>query len=176
LREVFWPAAGSKAVGCLVAALLAIVLSVLLPQPVRWLNVGVAALVALGIARGHAFLAGLSILYVGLAWMAGCLAFAPFQWALAGLAVLFSLAAWGVLQVARGRLSGLWFLHGAQLAVAGILLAQKQSLAAGVVVSLVLGEVLSHQTPRFGEAPTKVAQRTWPWLLVVMLVAAWASP
>ena len=178
-RKTFWPAAGSIFVGCLVVILLAIVLSLLLPPSLRWLNVAVAALVALGAAqrrRGHSPLAGQSLLFIGIAWMVGYLAVAPFQWPSVALACLFSLAVWGLLQVAQGSLAGVWLLHGAQLVVAGLLLGLRQPLAAGGLVSLALGQILSHQTLRFGEPPGKVARRTWPWLLVAMLVAAWASP
>ena len=178
-RETFWPAAGSIAVGCLVAALLAVVLSLLLPPSLRWLNVAVAGLVALGIAqrhRGHTSLAGQSLLFVGFAWMAGYLAFARFHWPSAALALLFSLAAWGVLRVAQGRTGWPWLLHGGHVIVAVLLLTLKQPLAAGGVGILLLGQVISHLTLRFGEDPRRVAQRTWPWLAAAMLVAAWAIP
>jgi len=178
-RDTFWPAAGSISAGCLVVILLAIVLSLLLPPSLRWLNVAVAALVALGAAqrrRGRTPPAGQSLLFIGIAWMVGYLAVAPFQWLSVAFAGLFSVAVWGLLRVAQGRLAGLWLLHGAQLVVAGLLLGLRQPLAAGGLVSLALGQILSHQTLRFGEPPGKVAERTWPWLLVAMLVAAWASP
>jgi hypothetical protein len=178
-RGTFWPAASSITVGCLVAALLAAVLSLLLPPSLRWLHLAVAGLVALGITqrhRGHTSLAGQSLLFVGLAWTAGNLAFARFHWPSAALALLFSLAVWGVLRVAQGQLAWLWLLHGAQVIVAVLLLTLKQPLAAGGIGILLLGQIVSHLTLRFGDDPRRVAQRTWPWLAAAMLVAAWAIP
>jgi hypothetical protein len=177
--EAFWPTAGPAAVGFLLAVLLACVLSLLLPRPVRWLNVALAGVVALGLVRrgrDRAPVAAQSLLCVGLPWLTGYLAFAGFQWHAVAFALLFSLAAWGMLRVAQGQAAWLWLLNGGQVMVAALLLVLKQPLAAGGVAILVLGQILSHLALRFGGDPRGVVRRTWPWLLAAMLLAAWAVP
>jgi hypothetical protein len=159
--------------------MLAAVLSLVLPPSLRWLHLAVAWLVALGISqrhRGHTSLAGQSLLFVGIAWTAGYLAFARFHWPSAALAMLFSLAVWGVLRASQGQPRWLWLLYGAHVIVVVLLLTLKQPLAAGGIGILLLGQVISHLTLRFGDDPRRVVQRTWPWLAAAMLVAAWAIP
>ena len=178
-REMFWPAAGQISVMCLLALFLAAVLSLLLPLPVRWLNLALAAVIALGVVRrhrGHTPLAAQALLYTGLPWLAGFLALATFRWHALLLALLFALAVWGVLRVARGMAGAPWLLHGAQVGVAVLLVTLGQPLFAGGIMALAFGQILSSLTLRFGGKPATVAHRTWPWLLAAMLVAALAIP
>jgi hypothetical protein len=158
---------------------LATVLSLLLPLPVRWLNLALAAVIALGVVRrhrGHTPLAAQALLYTGLPWLAGFLALATFRWHALLLALLFALAVWGVLREAWGVASGPWLLHGAQVGVAVLLIILGRPLYAGGIMALALGQILSSLTRRFGGEPAAVAHRIWPWLLAAMLVAALAIP
>ncbi len=178
-REAFWPAAGPISVMCLLAVFLATVLSLLLPVPVWWLNLALVAIVAMGVAqryRGRTPLAAQALLYAGLPWLAGFLALSRFRWHALLLALLFTLAVWGVLRVARGMAGGPWLLHGAQVGVAVLLVILGQPLPAGGIVILAFGQFLSSLTLRFGGEPAAVARRTWPWLLAAMLLAALAIP
>jgi hypothetical protein len=178
-REVFWPAFGPVAVLCLLAVVLVAVLSLLLPRPVRWLNVALAGVVTLGLSQRHRERApwvAQSLLYVGLSWLVGHLALAGFQWHAVAFALLFSLVAWGMLREEQGRAGWMWLLDGGQVIVSALLLALKQPLAAGGILLLVLGQILLHMTLRFGADRGRVTRWTWPWLLAAMLVAAWAAP
>ena len=178
-REAFWPAAGPISVMGLLVVFLAIVLSLLLPSPVRWLNLALVAIVAMGMVwryRGHTPLAAQSLLYAGLPWLAGFLALSRFRWQALLIALLFALAVWGELRVARGLAGGPWLLHGAQVGVAVLLVVLGQPLPAGGIVALAFGQFLSSLTLRFGGEPAAVARRTWPWLLAAMLLAAIAIP
>jgi hypothetical protein len=177
-RESFWPQAGAPFLGLLAAALLAAVLSLLLPASLRPLNALLVALLGLGIAarrRGQELLAGEALAAVGLGWLAGHLAFAPAAGASALLALSLAVAAWGGLRLARGLRGALLLLDGGQAAAAVLLAALKQPLPAGLLGLLLLGQVaLQPSLP--GAAPAEVARRTWPWLMAAMLVAALAVP
>ena len=142
------------------------------------MNLVLVAIVALGMAqryRGLFPLAAVALLYAGLPWLAGFLAVARFRWHALLLALLFSLAVWGVLRVARGMVGGPWLL-GAQAGVAVLLVILGQPLPAGGIMILAFGQFLSSLTLRFGGEPAAVARRTWPWLLAAMLLAALAIP
>ena len=178
-RETFWPTAGSSAVMIFLSVALAVLLSILLPSRVRWLNLALVAPMALGMIqrrRSRAPLAAQALLFVGLPWLAGYFPFSVFRWHALLLSLFFSLSVWGVVRVARGMVGGSWLLHGGQLSVAVMLVILRQPLAAGGIVLLAFGPLLSWLTQRLGGDPPAVARRTWPWLLAAMLVASLAFP
>ena len=178
-RGSFWPAAGRALLGTLAAAVLSIVLTLLLPARLRPLNLALVALMALGLiqrARGRDSLAGQALVLVGLAWLAGHLAFAEWETYSLSLALAFSVAAWGALRLGQGLARGPWLLNGGLAAGVVLLVLVRQPLAAGVVGLLLFGQMALQPSLRFGRDPARVARRTWPWLMFAMLVAALALP
>jgi len=179
-RGIFWPAAGPVFLGTAAGAALMGVLGILLPERLYPLHGAFCALVAIGVVSGRRdWLAGGSLVLVGLGWMAGYLAFSPFAvtdlesiYPSLVLALGFSLAVWGALRLARGRCGALWLLNGG-LAIAAALLAwRKQPLAAGAVGLLLLGAVALQPWLRLGKGPAQVARHAWLWLMAAMLVSA----
>ena len=114
---------------------------------------------------------------VGLAWLAGHLAFGPMSGPSLALALCFTLAAWGARRLAgspgAGR-AGLWLLNGGQALGFVLLAAVKQPLAAGALGLLLLGPVALQPSLAAGADPGRVVARTWPWLMAAMLLAALA--
>jgi hypothetical protein len=178
-RESFWPAAGPALLGLLGAAALAIVLTLLLPARLRPLNPSLVVLMTLGVihrARGRDSLAGQALVLVGLAWLAGHLAFADWEVPSLILALAFSVAAWGALRLGQGLARGPWLLNGGLAAGVVMLVVVRQPLAAGFVGLLLFGQMALQPSLRFGRDPALVGPRTWPWLMLAMLVAALALP
>ncbi len=178
-RGAFWPAAGAAFAGLLTAAALTVLLSLLLPGWLRPLYAALVALVGLGIVqrqRGRDLLAGQSLLHVGLSWLAGHAAFARPGLASVSLALAFTVAVVGVLQVAQGLAGGFWLLNGAIGAVMVMLVALEHPLAAGVVGLILFGQVALQLSLRVGDGVARVGfgRRTWPWLMAAMLTAALA--
>jgi hypothetical protein len=180
-RETFWPAAGPAVLGLLAASILTAALALLLPDRLRPLYAALVALIGLGLVqrrRGRQPLATGALVRVGLCWLAGHAAFAEMGVASWALALCFALAAWGNLRVVAGLRRGLWLLDGGQAAAVALLLVLKQPLAAGVAGLLLFGQVALQPSLRYGGSAAHVAagKRTWPWLMAVMLLAAWALP
>lgn len=178
-RTSFWPAAGPALLGVGVAAGLAVVLNLLLPGRLRPLNAAVVALAGLAVAqrcRGKSPLAGQVLVQVGLGWLAGHLAFAEMNLVSLLLALGFAAAALGALQVEAGQRRCVRLLNGGQMAIAALLAALRQPLAAGAVGLLLFGQIVLQPALRQGADPVAVARRGWPWLLASMLIAALALP
>ena len=180
-REAFWPAVGAALLGLLAAALLTVVLALILPTNLRPLFAALVALIGLGMVqrrRGRQPLAAQSLERVGLGWLAGYTVLAGMEIAPLVLALSFALAAWGILRVAEGRPRGLWLLNGGQVIAVVVLLVLKQPVAAVIVGLFLFGQVAMQPSLRYGQGAVHltVGRRTWPWLMLVMLVAAWALP
>jgi hypothetical protein len=174
-RDDFWPAAGSALMGVGVAAALVVVLALLLPDRLRPLNAALVALLGLGVIQrrhGKDSAAGQAVVQVGLSWLAGHLAFAEMSLASLGLALAFATAALGLLQVDGGQPRGLWLANGGQAVGALWLAALGQSLAAGAMGLLLLGQVVLQPSLRAGAAPGPIVRRALPWMMAAMLVAA----
>jgi hypothetical protein len=155
------------------------VLALLLPPRLYPLNAVLVALIGVGVIlrwRGRAFAAGQAAVLVGLSWLAGHMAFAGMSTSSFVLALGFTMAAWGVLRVSQGRKAGLWLLNGGLAIAAIVLVVLAQPLAAGVVGLLLFGQMALQPSLRFGGDPARIVPRTWPWLMVAMLVAALAIP
>jgi hypothetical protein len=178
-RETFWPTAGAALLGILVAALLTIVLSFLLPASLRRLNAALVVLVGLGAAQrrwGREPLGGEAFAQVGLGWLAGHLAFAGMTLPSFLVAMGFVLAVWGSLRLVRGQAAALMLLNGGQVAVAAVLVALRQPLLAAAVGALILGQIALQPALQKGVDAAEVFRRTWPWLMAAMLVGALALP
>ncbi|MCL7454383.1 MAG: hypothetical protein M8467_15195 [Anaerolineae bacterium] len=178
-RDTFWPTAGAALLGVLVAVLLTVVISFLLPASLRRLNAAVVALLGLGAVQrrwGRGPLAGEAFAQVGLGWLAGHLAFAGMALPSFLVALGFVIAIWGSLRLAQGRSGALALLDGGQAAVVVVLVAVRQPLLAGAVGALILGQVALQPALHHGADPAGVFRRTWPWLMTAMLVAALALP
>jgi hypothetical protein len=178
-RTSFWPAAGPALLGVGVAAALAVVLNLLLPGRLRPLNAALVALAGLALAqrcRGKDPLAGQALVQVGLGWLAGHLAFAEMTPVSLFLALGFAAAVLGAFKVEAGQRRGLGLLNGGQIAIAALLAALQQPLAAGGLGLLLFGQIVLQPALRLGADPAPVARRTWPWLLATMLIAALALP
>jgi hypothetical protein len=128
--------------------------------------------------RGKDPLALQALTRVGLSWLAGHAAFGELEPASLGMALCFSLAAWGDLRVAAGLSRGFWLLDGGQILGLAALLLLRQPIAAGFSGLLLFGQMamqpsLHHRGP---SARAAIARWTWPWLMVAMFVAARALP
>jgi hypothetical protein len=175
----FWPAAGPVVLGSLVAVALAVVLTCLLPDRVRPLNAALAVIIGLGLVQrwwGRSSLAGQALAQVGLSWLAGHAAFAGLSLPSMIMALCFAVAAWGVLRAAEALPGGLWLLDGGQAIGVALLAMLRQPLAAGAMGLLLFGQVALQPSLGSGVEPARVMQRTWPWLMAAMLVAALATP
>jgi hypothetical protein len=178
-RGAFWPEAGPSLLGLLAAVILAVALALLLPASLRPLHAAVVALAGLGLAwrrHGRDALAGAALVQVGLGWLAGHLVFADLAWPSLLMGLFFAAAVWGGLRLTRGLAGGVSLLNAGQAAVAGLLVVQKQPLAAGAVGLLLLGQVALQPGLYQGDDAGRLFRRTWPWLLAAMLLAALALP
>ncbi len=177
--EAFWPAVGPVVLGSLGAVALTVVLTCFLADRVRPLNAVLAVIVGLGLVqrwRGRSSLAGQALVQVGLSWLVGHAAFAGLSRPSVILAVCFAVAAWGVLRAAEALPRGLWLLDGGQAIGVALLAVLRQPLAAGAMGMLLFGQVALQPSLGSGIDPARVMQRTWPWLMAAMLVAALAVP
>ena len=165
----------------LAAVFLAVVLSLALPDRLRLLNAALVALVGIGIAfrkQGREPLAGQAFVQVGLSWLAGTLVFSDVRGASLALALTFGLTTWGALRLGRGLAGGLWLLNGGLITSVVIMVVAHQPLAAGLMGLLFFGQLATEISlgHREGSANAHLCDRTGPWLMCMMLVAALAVP
>lgn len=176
-RWVLWPAAGHALLWLAVALTLAAVLALFLPQRLLPLNGVLAAfLVLVASRRRRPWLLGLVLVQVGLAWSVGHLAFARLTWPSLAAAVCFVAAAWGALRMEQGQPAALWLLDGAQIVVVVLLVVLRQPLAAGATGLLLFGQIALQLAGPAARLHHQATRWTWPWLLLAMLIAAWALP
>jgi len=186
-REAFWPAAGPALLGLLAAVLLVVILVLLLPERLRPLNAVLVALIGLGIVqrwRGKEPLAAQALVRVGLSWLVAHAVFAEIETASLVLALAFALAAWGNLRLAARLPRSLWLLNTGQVVAIVVFVMLKQPIVACAAGLLFFGQLAMQPSLRYGEKArpqddtvhTVVSRRTWPWLMLLMLVAAWALP
>jgi hypothetical protein len=202
-RNGFWPNAGPVLLGLLAAVVLTVVLSLLLPDRLRPLNVALVVLLVVGLLQqwcGQAPLVSQAFVLVALSWLVGYLAFAELGWPSLVLALSFAVSAWGVLRVVSGGApermegvpseqvegvrpeqvervrGGLWLLNAGQVVGVVLLVVLKQPLAAGAMGLLLFGQIALQPSLRHGGDQAQIMRRAWPWLMVAMLVAALALP
>jgi hypothetical protein len=180
-KDVFWPSTGPAVLGILAAGILTGVLALLLPDRLAPLYPALLALAGLGVLqrrRARDPLAAQALTRVGLSWLAGHAAFGELGSASLGLALCFSLAAWGDLRVGAGLSRGFWLLNGGQMFGVAVLLFLRQPVAAGIAGLLLFGQIAMQPSLYYGDSSARaaIARWTWPWLMAAMLVAAWALP
>ena len=81
--------------------------------------------------------------------------YGAFAWlyAVASLALAFTLAVWGALRAAQGQRFGLWLLNGGQILAVALVAALLQPLAAGLMALLVAGQIALQPALRKVEGP-----------------------
>jgi hypothetical protein len=128
--------------------------------------------------RGKDPLAAQALVRVSLSWLAAHAVLGEIGTASLVLALAFALAAWGNQRLAARLPRSLWLLNAGQVLAVLVLVMLKQPIVAGAVGLLFFGQVAMQPSLRYGEdaVHTVVSRRTWPWLMLLMLVAAWALP
>jgi hypothetical protein len=176
-RHVVWPTCGLSLSMVLVALLGTAVLAVNQGAHLLLLTAGALALMQLGVAweggRGTAAPKWDALLAVALPWLAGDIVFSgSLALGSAGLGIAFALAwgaAWGAL--ARWeRVLGI----GAQLLAAVFLIVLRSSLAAGCLLLLLVPQLLLLPWLKRDTPAAWYVRYARPWMMVAMLVAAWA--
>ena len=186
-REAFWPAVGPALLGLLAALLLVTILTLLLPEHLGSLSAILVALIGVGIVlrwRGKEPLAAKALVRVGLSWLAAHAVLGEIGTASLVLALAFSLAAWGNLRLAAGLPRSLWLLNAGQVIAIAVFVMLKQPIVAGAAGLLFFGQMAMQPSlrysvearPRAEKVHAVVSRRIWPWLMLLMLLAAWALP
>ncbi|MBL7183800.1 MAG: hypothetical protein ISS50_05055 [Anaerolineae bacterium] len=178
-RAVFWPRLGPALLGLVVALPLTLVLAIILGQRVIILTSAALAIMVLALirARRHSVppLSLRAILEMGLAWLAGHIAFGPLTlWSLL-LATLYAVAYHSCLKLAtNSERRWLTLLKVSQGAVIALLIYLRQPVVAGVVGLLLLSQMLLQPFLDQGEVELWYLRRTGPFLMAGMLLAALA--
>jgi len=178
-RAVFWPRQGPAFVGFVVALPLILILAIILGQRVIILTSASLAIMVLALLRarrhGAPPLSLRAILEMGLAWLAGHIAFGPLTlWSFL-LAAFYTVAYHSCLKLARnsGKLS-LILLKVSQAAAIALLIFLRQPVVAGVMGLLLLPQMLLQPFLGQGQVELWYLRRTRPFLMAGMLLAALA--
>jgi len=178
-RVVFWPRLGPALLGLVVALSLTLVLAIILGHRVILLTLAALAVMVLALLRTRRHSAPppslRAILEMGFAWLAGHTAFGPLTlWSFL-LATLYTVAYHSCLKLARNS-GKRWptLLKVSQAAVITLLVFSKQPIVAGVVGLLLLPQMLLQPFLGKGEVELWYLQRTRPFLMAGMLLAALA--
>jgi len=178
-RTVFWPRLGSALLGLAVVLPLTLILAIILGQRVIILTTAALAIMVLALlrARRHSAppLSLRAILEMGFAWLVGHTAFAPLTlWSFL-LATCYTVAYHNCLTLAQdsGKRS-LTLLRVSQAAVIASLIFLRQPVIAGVAGLLLLPQMLLQPFLGRGGVELWYLQRTRPFLMVGMLLAALA--
>ncbi len=177
-QTTLWPRTGSAVVGLFTAALLTVVLAIVLGRPV--VAVSAAALVCIALAffaargGGRPPLWPRAMVDIGLAWLAGHLAFASLTWPSVALAVLYT----GVLLTRQFFATGyeqpprLGLSNALQVAVVVLLVGLRRPVLAGAVGLLLTPQWLMQPLLRHGWTRHGYLRRTEPLIMAAMLAAA----
>jgi len=178
-RAVFWPRLGSALPGLVVVLPLTLILAIILGQRVIILTVAALAIMVLALLRARRHSAPppslQAILEMGFAWLAGHTAFAPLTlWSFL-LATCYTVAYHSCLTLAKdsGKHS-LTLLRVSQAAVIALLIFLRQPVIAGVAGLLLLPQMLLQPFLGRGGVELWYLQRTRPFLMAGMLLAALA--
>jgi len=178
-RTVFWPRLGSALLGLAVVLPLTLILAIILGQRVIILTTAALAIMVLALlrARRHSAppLSLRAILEMGFAWLVGHTAFAPLTlWSFL-LATCYTVAYHNCLTLAQdsGKRS-LTLLRVSQAAVIASLIFLRQPVIAGVAGLLLLPQMLLQPFLGRGGVELWYLQRTRPFLMAGMLLAALA--
>lgn len=175
-RDLFWPACGPALLAVGVALPVTAVLGALLGMELLLLSVAALAVMQLGLAweggRGSIAPGWDAVVAVALPWLAGHLAFGSLTLYSAGLALAFALA-WGAAWQADVRWKHTLGL-GAQFLAAVLLVVLHHPLAAGGLLLLLAPQLALLPWLRRGQPPSWYVRYSRPWLMMALLVAAWA--
>ena len=172
-RESFWPRHGSA---LLIVLPLTAALAAILGRRMIILTSAALAIVALAFLlrrRGAPPLALQAILGMGLAWLAGHVAFGPLGWPSLLLAILYTGTYRACLALAEGKRPFI-LLNGSQGAVVALLVALGQPIAAGLVGLSLLPQMLLQPYLRRGGMEAWYLRRTHVFLMGGMMAAALA--
>ncbi len=172
-RGALWPQLGSELSGLAIALPLTAVLSFILGLRVIILtSIGLSLMALLSWRRLSPRLPR-AIIEVGLAWLAGQGAFGPLSWPSSALAAAYVGAYYACLALEEGE-RPLILLNGAQAAAVTLLVCLKRPLMAGLVGLTLLPQMLLQPYLREGGTAVWYLQRTGPFLMAGMLLAALA--
>jgi hypothetical protein len=178
-RHLFWLDRGPVLTTIVIALVVTVVLALLIGPELLLVSAGAVAVMQLGLAwnggSGRSTPGWDAIVAITLPWLAGHLAFGMLTLSSSLLALALGLA-WGAawkIESIRGRA----LAAGGQLVAAALLVAQSRPLAALAACSLVL--LLVPQLALLpwidrGQPAGGYVRYTRPWLMVAMLLAAWA--
>jgi chlorophyll synthase len=178
-QAVFWPRLSSALLGLAVVLPLTLILAVILGQRVIILTAAALAITVLALlrARRHSAppLSLRAILEMGFAWLAGHTAFGPLTlWSFL-LATCYTVAYHSCLTLAKGSgKHSLTLLKVSQAAVIAFLIFLRQPVIAGVAGLLLLPQMLLQPFLGRGGVELWYLQRTRPFLMAGMLLAALA--
>lgn len=172
-RGAFWPQLDSELSGLAIVLSLTAVLAVILGLRVVILTSTSLSLVALLRWRDLAPRPPRAIIEVGLAWLAGHGAFGPLSWPSLALAAAYAGTYYACLALEEGA-SYLGLLNGAQAAAVVFLVILKRPLMAGLVGLTLLPQMLLQPYLRGSGAALRYLQRTRPFLMAGMILAALA--
>jgi hypothetical protein len=176
-RKVFWVECGVSFTAVLIALLVTVVLAALSGMDVLLLSVAALAVMQLGLAweggRGVISPHWDAFIGVALPWMTGQVLFSgSLSLASGSLALAFALA-WGTAWRAGERWERLLGL-GAQSFVILLLVVLRSPLAAGCLVFLFVPQLALLPWLERGQPASWYVRYTRPWLMLAMLIAAWA--
>lgn len=175
-RDLFWPACGPALLAVGTALPVTAVLGALLGMELLLLSVAALAVMQLGLAweggRGSIAPGWDAVVAVALPWLAGHAAFGPLTLYSAGLALAFVLA-WGAAWQADSHWKCALGI-GAQFLAAVLLVVLHHPLAAGGLLLLLAPQLALLPWLRRGQPPSWYVRYSRPWLMMALLVAAWA--
>jgi hypothetical protein len=172
-RSVLWPEAGTAVLSVIVASGLGLALSAVIGWPALALSLAAFALIQISLIvrrrLGRLPLALHALLDIGLAWTLGHAAWGDLSLLSLGMAIIFSIAYAGALNLLHGGSSTRrWLL--AQLLAIGLLVALQEPLAAFALSVVVAAQALLASVLR----GRSFARATQFWLMAAMLIAALA--
>jgi hypothetical protein len=175
-RHLFWLDRGPALTTIAITLPITAVLAALLGPELIVISIGAIAVMQLGLAwkggSGGPAPGWSAIVTVTLPWLAGHLAFGRLTPISGILAVILGLA-WGAarrIETPQGRA----LAAGGQLLTAALLIALSHPLAACGVALLLVPQLALLSWIKHGQPADWYVRHTWPWLMAVMLVAAWA--
>jgi hypothetical protein len=171
LRSIVWPQHGSAILTGLGSIGLGVIVSIIIGWQALALSLAAFALIQLALITRKIRAGSVSIIHgllaVGLAWLLGHAAFAQINWLSFVIALLFSIAYSGVIEVIRlEKPVRRWLIP--QILIISLLAILQQPLAAFALISMLSAQALLATVlhgPRFARS----AQ--W-WLMIAMLIAA----
>jgi len=175
-RDLFWPSCGLPFSAIVIALPVTAVLAALLGTELLLLSMAALTVMQLGLAwvggQGIATPKWDAGIGVALPWLAGHLTFGTLTLRSVGLALAFALA-WGSAWQAHSRRERALGIV-AQILAAALLVALHRPLAAGCLSLLLVPQLALLPWLQRGQPASWYVRYARPWLMMGMLVAAWA--